>query len=95
MKTLGLMGSIPWVLTAFGLLAVLNLAVSAVVWRSGLFDSKQLAAQLLLVWGAPLVGAVFVWLFAVSERDHHRASVDRDHSDWENVNAGHNHGNEP
>ncbi len=79
-------------LTTIGLLVVLNVVASAVSVRSGLFERQQLLMQLLLVWLLPLFGAALVLVFTLSQGNRRTMQTDRNHSDWENINAGQSHG---
>jgi hypothetical protein len=52
------------------LLVAANLAVSVAITRSGMYEKRQVLAQLAIVWLAPVVGVVFVGLFLRSQRDN-------------------------
>lgn len=43
---------------ALGSLVFVNVAVSAAVWRSGLYERRQCFYQFALIWALPLVGAL-------------------------------------
>lgn len=74
------------------MLAALNVAASLFAWRSGMYERKQLALQLLLIWLLPLFGAAVVLLFAATQGSRNTVRSDRNHAEWENINAGHHHG---
>ena len=75
-----------------GIIVSLNVVASAVSVRSGLFERHQLLMQLALVWLLPLFGAALVLIFTLLQSNRRSMQMDRDHSDWENMNAGHSYG---
>jgi len=76
---------------SLGALLLLNVAATVGAVRSGLYESRQLAWQLLLVWLLPLLGAAIVILVAISQGKQTSTRSNIDHSEWENVNAGPSH----
>ena len=83
-----------WWFATICVLALLNATASVVALRSGLYERPQLHMQLVFVWLVPLFGAALILLFTLSQGSRRRTQVDRDHSEWENVNAGQGHGPE-
>ena len=82
---------------ALSLVLLLNALVSVALFRSGAYSKWQAVAQSAIVWFVPLLGAVFVGLFLLSQGTSQKASNgSAEHENWQNAEEkSHGESHEP
>jgi hypothetical protein len=75
-------------------LAVVNATVSGFAMRSASLLRSQKLAQCLVIWAVPLLGAIVVAIFLVSNREppHRQTHHTRNEEDYPGVNLSPPHG---
>jgi len=61
-----------YLLISFGLLILLNMAVSLHLYKREDLDYFQKVVQIVIVWLIPFVGAIALWLFNRSQDDDNK-----------------------
>ncbi|HEY3049432.1 MAG TPA: hypothetical protein VGJ72_18465 [Polaromonas sp.] len=72
-------------LAALVCIALLNAVVSVAVARSGYYSGGQVAAQVVIVWLIPVLGAVVVGVFLWSQRAATASTSGADPENWQNA----------